>query len=68
MFKFVVEWYDELTKKVVTTAGILAANDYLEAVKRLVEYYHEEYLINIKELCPLVENLLSEEEITSVFA
>lgn len=60
MYRFEVNYWDELSHEPATDKGIVAAEDYGHAANRLVEYYGSENIVDIK-LCELNDILLDED-------
>lgn len=62
MFRFTVEYYDEIhDNKLTTTSGIVASKNFISAMKKITNYFGNT-LLNIKELYEL-ENILEDYEI-----
>lgn len=62
MFRFTVEYYDEIyDNKLTTTSGIVASKNFISAMKKITDYFGDT-LLNIKELYGL-ENILEDYEI-----
>lgn len=62
MFRFTVEYCDELNdNKIALESGIVAGKNFISAVKKITEWF-DHTLINIKELYEL-ENILEDYEI-----
>lgn len=60
MYRFEVNYWDELSHEPTTDKGIVAAKSYGKAAMHLVEYYGNENIIDLK-LCELEDILLDED-------
>ncbi len=54
-FIYNIAFYDDPTKNLETAAGLLYAENFVEALKNLIEYYGD-YLEEINLLAPLNDN------------
>lgn len=48
MFKYVVEFWDEIEEKVANSTGLCAATSYADACNRLLAYFGEENISSIQ--------------------
>ena len=64
LFKYVIQYGLDYDIKI--EAGIVGASSWKDACERLIQYFGEEHMIEIKSIYQL-ENPLSDEELKEVF-
>ena len=61
MFRYTVEYHDEITGELSTSSGIVAASTYGAAADRLVEYHGLEYIVSVS--IYMMDDVLCDEEL-----
>lgn len=62
MFRFIIEYFDEIKKKVSFCKGVIKAESYENAINRLIDYIGKENFIGIEKLYEL-DDILEDDNI-----
>jgi len=65
MFKYKIEFWDEIDNKVIFENGITCGTDYGEAANKVAEFYGYENVISIT--LTELEKIMCEEEVADLF-
>ena len=65
MFRYEINYWDEYDNKQEFEKGIISAENYGIAANKIVDYYGEENIIDIK-LCPL-EEILTDDDLKDIY-
>lgn len=65
MFRYEINYWDEYDNRQESDKGIISAENYGIAANKIVNYYGEENIIDIK-LCPL-EEILTDDDLKDIY-
>lgn len=65
MFQFKVQFIEEIDDKCITEEGLISADNYVDAMQKLVDYFGKEIIeVSVSEL----ESILMKDDLTQIFS